>query len=57
MAHYCKQVSNSNSALYTVQRHQEILHDYNKEFIKTRASIENQMQRERLFGGRKNDSE
>ncbi|XP_074596825.1 golgi SNAP receptor complex member Gos28 [Brevipalpus obovatus] len=48
MSEHTKQVQNS-SAMYTVQRHREILNDYSNEFQKTRSNILELMQREKLL--------
>lgn len=48
MSEYTQQVQNS-SAIYTVQRHREILADYSSEFHKTKSNILEIMQREKLF--------
>lgn len=48
MSEYTQQVPNS-SAMYTVQRHREILNDYSNEFHKTKNNIIELLQREQLF--------
>lgn len=48
MSEHTKQVQNS-SAMYTVQRHREILNDYSNEFHKTKSNILELMQREKLL--------
>lgn len=48
MSEYTQQVQNS-SAIYTVQRHREILNDHTNEFHKTKSNIIELMQREQLL--------
>jgi len=50
MSQYCEQMQNASAAMYTLQRHREILHDYTNEFHKTRNNIEAQLNREQLLG-------
>ncbi|XP_015792144.1 Golgi SNAP receptor complex member 1 [Tetranychus urticae] len=52
MSDYTKQVQNS-SAIYTVQRHREILNDYSNEFRKTRSNMMEVMHREQLLSSNK----
>lgn len=44
-----KHLPNKNTILYTLQRHQEILNDYRKEFVKLRTNIENKLNRHLLL--------
>ncbi|KAH7644579.1 Golgi SNAP receptor complex member 1 [Dermatophagoides farinae] len=44
-----QQLPNNNSILYTLQRHQDILNDYRKEFYKLRTNIGEQLNRDLLF--------
>ncbi|RWS31882.1 Golgi SNAP receptor complex member 1-like protein [Leptotrombidium deliense] len=48
MSECCKQLQNQ-SAMYTLQRHNDILNDYNKEFKKTKSSVMAQMERNQLL--------
>jgi DNA repair ATPase RecN len=48
MSDYCDKLQNP-SAIYTVQRHREILNDYTNEFRKTRTDISSQLEREQLL--------
>ena len=51
MAQYCQQKPHSTGVImHTLQRHQEILKDHTNEFHKTRSSIEEQINRDRLLG-------
>lgn len=56
MSEYTKQVQNS-SAIYTVQRHREILNDYSNEFRKTRSNMMDVIQREQLLSGNKRNTD
>ncbi|XP_064392385.1 Golgi SNAP receptor complex member 1-like [Halichondria panicea] len=47
--------SPSGSLYHTLQRHNEILQDYNKEFTRTKANIVAQRQREELLGQSRRD--
>ena len=49
--------SGSAALLHTTQRHREILQDYNNEFRKTKANIQQHRQREDLLGGVRRDME
>ncbi|KAK4337220.1 hypothetical protein RND71_043726 [Anisodus tanguticus] len=51
MADYCDKLHNQ-SATYTLQRHREILNDYNNEFKKTRSNIASQLEREQLINSK-----
>ncbi|KAH9425492.1 golgi SNAP receptor complex member Gos28 [Dermatophagoides pteronyssinus] len=44
-----QQLPNNNSILYTLQRHQDILNDYRKEFYKLRTNIGEQLNRDLLL--------
>ena len=48
MSDYIKHIQNP-SAVYTVQRHREILNDYSNEFRKTRSNIVQLIEREQLI--------
>ena len=52
MSDYSKHIDNP-SALYTVQRHREILNDYSNEFRKTRSNIVQLIEREQLISSNK----
>jgi len=56
MSQYCQQMQNASAAMYTLQRHREILHDYTNEYNKTRNNIEAQLNREQLLGPVKKDT-
>lgn len=49
MSQQCQLMPNSSAATYTLQRHQEILQDYVKEYHKTKANVEAQLNREKLL--------
>ena len=49
--------SGSAALLHTMQRHREILQDYNNEFRKTKANIQQHRQREDLMGGVRREME
>lgn len=51
MADACQQISRSNSVLYILQRHQEILKDYRNEFYKSRDKYQEKLNRAKLFQG------
>lgn len=49
-------MQNASAAMYTLQRHGEILHDYTNEFHKTKNNIQAQIEREQLIGNVKRDT-
>lgn len=56
MSQYAQQMQNASAAMYTLQRHREILHDYTNEYHKTRNNIQAQLEREQLLGSVKKDT-
>lgn len=57
MSQYAQQMQNA-SAMYTLQRHREILTDYTNEFHKTKMNIQAIIEREQLLAPvSQNDSE
>nr|CAB3250386.1 Golgi SNAP receptor complex member 1-like [Phallusia mammillata] len=56
MSEHLESISSSNPAMmHTVQRHRDILQDYNHEFRKTRSNIHSNREREDLLGSVRRD--
>jgi Golgi SNAP receptor complex protein 1 len=49
MSQYSEQLQQNPSAIYTLQRHRDILNDYTKEFRKAKTDISAQREREQLL--------
>lgn len=55
MANHKEAINGPSSAIHTLQRHRDILQDYNREFAKTKSNIMAHRQREDLIGSVRRD--